>query len=286
MKTFCFFLYIAINTEYCIRRFGAVASVNQSTYESILSGGSSTKSRYYIYEWPSYIDDVWPAPESSLHAKSGYDHGFYANRGAGDAMFPEVGLFQTWQFSLYKNLMARLRTSEFRTKDPTKAVAFIIPFDLGNLHEFTMQNVYSSKSIARHVAAPDRNVHKLCDDFIHDVANIFFRCEMTSVTEDMKQISYSTDQALIDLYIQSKYYGTLCCMYVDSCYLCHVMLCDVTMLCHYMLCHVMICLSCHVWLCYVMLFQALSCYVMLCYVMLCYYVISYYIMLCYLYDMI
>ena len=232
MKTFCFFLYIAINTEYCTRRFGAEASANQTTYESLLSGGSSTKSRYYIYEWPSYIDDVWPAPESSLHAKSGYDHGFYANRGAGDAIFPEVGLFQTWQFSLYKNLMARLRTSEFRTKDPTKAVAFIIPFDLGNLHKSTMQNVYSSNSNARHVAAPVHNVHKLwnfyinrCDDFIHDVANIFFRSEMTSVTEDMKQISSSTDQALIDLYAQSQCYGTLCCMYVDSYYLCHVMLC-------------------------------------------------------------
>jgi xyloglucan galactosyltransferase MUR3 len=86
---------------------------------------------FYIYEWPSYLDDVWPPPNATLHVKSGYDHGFYANRGAGQAIKPELGLFQTWQFSLYKNLMARLRTSDRRTRDPSKASAFIVPFDLG-----------------------------------------------------------------------------------------------------------------------------------------------------------
>jgi len=43
----------------------------------------------------------------------------------------DVGLFQTWQFSLYKNIMARLRVSPYRTRDPKKATSFIIPFDLG-----------------------------------------------------------------------------------------------------------------------------------------------------------
>ena len=98
---------------------------------SFLTGGKDSKSLFYIYEWPSYLDDVWPPQNATLHAKSGYDHGFYANRGAGRAIAPDVGLFQTWQFSLYKNLMARLRTSEFRTKDPSKATAFVVPFDLG-----------------------------------------------------------------------------------------------------------------------------------------------------------
>jgi hypothetical protein len=58
------------------------ASVNQD----FLNGGTDKKSYFYIYDWPSYLDDVWPPPNATLHAKSGYDHGFYNNRGAGDGM--------------------------------------------------------------------------------------------------------------------------------------------------------------------------------------------------------
>ena len=86
---------------------------------------------FYIYEWPEYLDDVWPPVNASLSTKSGYDHGFRPNRGAGRAIAPDLGLFQTWQFSLYKNLMARLRTSARRTRDPSKASAFVLPFDAG-----------------------------------------------------------------------------------------------------------------------------------------------------------
>jgi hypothetical protein len=75
--------------------------------ENFATGGTDKKSLFYIYDWPPFLDDVWPPQNSTLHVKSGYDHGFYANRGAGKAISPDVGLFQTWQFSLYKNLMAR-----------------------------------------------------------------------------------------------------------------------------------------------------------------------------------
>ena len=74
---------------------------------------------------------MWPPVNASLSVKSGYDHGFRPNRGAGRAIAPDLGLFQTWQFSLYKNLMARLRTSARRTRDPSKASAFVLPFDAG-----------------------------------------------------------------------------------------------------------------------------------------------------------
>lgn len=110
------------------------AATVQRVTNSFLNGGTDSKSYFYIYEWPSFMDDVWPPPNATLHTKSGYDHGFYANRGAGVAIDSNVGLFQTWQFSLYKNLMARLRTSEFRTRDPSKATAFLIPFDLGDYY--------------------------------------------------------------------------------------------------------------------------------------------------------
>ena len=106
--------------------------------KSFRPGGPDGRSLFYIYEWPPYLDDLWPPPNATLHAKSGYDHGFYDNRGAGKGIEPDVGLFQTWQFSLYKNLMARLRTSEFRTRDPSKATAFIIPFDLGECNLSTI----------------------------------------------------------------------------------------------------------------------------------------------------
>eukprot|EP01041_Mallomonas_annulata_P004876 gene4876-9723_t len=92
---------------------------------------ATSESLFYIYDWPNELDDVWPPPNSTLHPKSGYDHGFYANNGAGELLESDIGLFQTWQFGLYKNVMARLRVSKYRTRDPTKAVSFIIPFDLG-----------------------------------------------------------------------------------------------------------------------------------------------------------
>lgn len=86
---------------------------------------------FYIYEWPSELDDVWPPQGAVLHNRSGYSHEFYDNFGAGKLLNSDLGLFQTWQFSLYKNVMARLRVSKYRTRDPWKASAFIIPFDLG-----------------------------------------------------------------------------------------------------------------------------------------------------------
>ena len=36
----------------------------------------------------------------------------------------DAGLFQTWQFSLYKVVMSRLRVSEHRTRNPEEATSF------------------------------------------------------------------------------------------------------------------------------------------------------------------
>jgi hypothetical protein len=87
--------------------------------------------QFYVYDWPNHISDVWPAPGNTLDAESGYSHSFYPNNGAGMAIEPDVGLFQTWQFSLYKNMITRLWVSEKRTRNPQLATSFIIPFDLG-----------------------------------------------------------------------------------------------------------------------------------------------------------
>jgi hypothetical protein len=38
---------------------------------------------FYIYEWPKELDDVWPPANATLHHKSGYNHDFRLNHGAG-----------------------------------------------------------------------------------------------------------------------------------------------------------------------------------------------------------
>lgn len=107
--------------------------------------------KFYIYDWADEFNDVWPPANSQLSEKSGYNHvsisithsiymkkrytvifkikplymkGFRENFGAGKVLDSDVGLFQTWQFSLYKNVMARLRVSEHRTRNPEEATAF------------------------------------------------------------------------------------------------------------------------------------------------------------------
>lgn len=87
--------------------------------------------KFYIYDWPFYIDDVWPPAGTKLPNNTAYYHGFRPNNGAGEMLHADQGLFQTWQFSLYKNIMARLKVSEHRTLKPEEATAFIVPFDLG-----------------------------------------------------------------------------------------------------------------------------------------------------------
>ena len=127
-----FVLLIFILTLFSVKTNCRKSSNNKEQPTRSLSDILSSSDKFfYIYEWPSYLDDVWPPENATLHKKSGYDHGFRPNRGAGRAIAPDLGLFQTWQFSLYKNLIARLRTSNRRTRDPSKAVAFIIPFDAG-----------------------------------------------------------------------------------------------------------------------------------------------------------
>jgi hypothetical protein len=74
---------------------------------------------FYIYEWHKDLDDVWPPAGAKLHPKSGYNHDFRDNYGSGKLLDEDVGLFQTWQFSLYKVVMSRLRVSQYRTRsDP------------------------------------------------------------------------------------------------------------------------------------------------------------------------
>lgn len=96
------------------------------------------KKYFFIYDWPTPLRDVYPPPGATLHAEASYDHDFYENDGFGKTLNREMGLFATWQFSLFKNLMSRLRVSEHRTLDSSKASTFIIPYDMG-VHSFIGQ---------------------------------------------------------------------------------------------------------------------------------------------------
>lgn len=102
------------------------------------------KKYFYIYEWPPELGDVWPRIGAQLYAKSPYSHRFRGSSfspdradpsmighrpnenmshseyceegGEGELLDADIGMYMTWQFSLYQNVMARLRTSELRTR--------------------------------------------------------------------------------------------------------------------------------------------------------------------------
>ncbi len=94
------------------------------------------QNKFYIYEWPDYFSDVWPPLNAPLVNDTPYSHNFRSNySGVGEILDPDLGYFSTWQFALYKLTLARLRVSEHRTMDPSKATSFLIPFDMG-CHSF------------------------------------------------------------------------------------------------------------------------------------------------------
>lgn len=99
----------------------------------------SSSGKFYIYDdWPNELNDVWPPENTILKADAGYSHEFRGNNGAGLAINRSLGMFQTWQFSLYKLLINRMLHSSHRTMNPSEANAFIIPFDLGIVLHFTL----------------------------------------------------------------------------------------------------------------------------------------------------
>ena len=67
------------------------------------------KGKFFIYDWPDELADVYPPPGAALDTVSSYHHDFYPNGGAGKTIDGSIGYFQTWQFSLFKNVMSRLR---------------------------------------------------------------------------------------------------------------------------------------------------------------------------------
>lgn len=51
--------------------------------------------KFYIYDWPAELDDVWP-PRSTTVKYNSYNHDFREHNGAGRMLNKDYGLFQTW----------------------------------------------------------------------------------------------------------------------------------------------------------------------------------------------
>eukprot|EP01041_Mallomonas_annulata_P008043 gene8043-16489_t len=96
--------------------------------------------RFYIYEWPQNITDVYPnssvplvrGPKGRGGLVTIYKHHRYRkNAFFGDLVLPEIGLYETFAWALYKLIEARLARHPLRTYNRNEADAFFVPFDVG-----------------------------------------------------------------------------------------------------------------------------------------------------------
>jgi hypothetical protein len=71
--------------------------------------------KFYVYQWPDKLSNVFPDPSKVLHKWTSYDHDFYPNGGAGKLVHEDLGIYRTWQFSLFRVLYNRLLQSKHRT---------------------------------------------------------------------------------------------------------------------------------------------------------------------------
>ena len=71
---------------------------------------------FYIYEWPDVPISMYPKPEATLFRNSSYSHGFNGNHGVGDTINKDIGLFNSWQFSMFRSLFNRLYVHPRRTR--------------------------------------------------------------------------------------------------------------------------------------------------------------------------
>jgi len=99
-----------------------------------------TKSfRFYIYEWPERFYDAYPNESVPLvNGPKGHGvvnmyrkHEYRENNGFGKSILPEVGLYETFQFSLFKVIFTRLLRHPQRTLNRSEADAFFVPYDVG-----------------------------------------------------------------------------------------------------------------------------------------------------------
>eukprot|EP01041_Mallomonas_annulata_P011284 gene11284-23611_t len=155
-----------------------------------LRAGQCNSFKFYIYEWPRNVTDVYPDP--SVPLVSGprgkgkvtiyKTHSYRENFFFGRLLDQELGLYDTFTFALYKVILARLCRHPSRTLNYSEADAFFVPYDIGynviiNSHTGRERSMawsgcdiapFASELFKNEIA---RNPNKL--DFGHDHFMIF-----------------------------------------------------------------------------------------------------------------
>ena len=75
-----------------------------------------TDDYFFIYEWPTVPVNIYPPSNATIPHGSSYSHDFNNNNGLGTTIDETIGLYQTWQFSLFRNVFNRLRLHPLRTR--------------------------------------------------------------------------------------------------------------------------------------------------------------------------
>jgi hypothetical protein len=87
---------------------------------------------FYIYDLSQRFVDTWPPNilnKSNNH--SIFSNHFKENHGFGALIDRDYGIFNSWQFSVFRMIYIRLINHPLRTLDPHKASIFFIPYDGG-----------------------------------------------------------------------------------------------------------------------------------------------------------
>lgn len=110
----------------------SIVSLNSSSIVPSGDAGNHTE-YFYMYDLPEEFWWRWPVNGTEkVCTENGYLSNVHAEySGIGVPIIPEDGLFLTWHFSMFSSLYNRFKRSSRRTKDPSKASMFIIPYDLG-----------------------------------------------------------------------------------------------------------------------------------------------------------
>lgn len=85
---------------------------------------------FYIYEWPASVVDSWPK-DYTFSKRISVEKEFRANHGVGEQLDERLGLYHSHQYTLFSTFLSRLRESKLRTRDPSKASLFFVPYDIG-----------------------------------------------------------------------------------------------------------------------------------------------------------
>ena len=85
---------------------------------------------FYIYEWPASVVNSWPTGFTFTKRLSLERH-FETNHAVGRRVNERNGFYHTHQYSLFRTFLGRLRESALRTRDPSKASLFFVPYDAG-----------------------------------------------------------------------------------------------------------------------------------------------------------